>query len=60
MSYEDKSTSSSWDKLIRKQNRKAKNKQRPAKEIDLLNIPESYIGNEEIWYDLSEKFDELV
>ena len=58
MAYDIKSSCSSWDKLIRKQSKKTKNKPRPEKEIDLSNIPESYMGNEDAWDDLSEKFSE--
>lgn len=58
MAYGDKSSSSSWDKLAKKQNKQAKAKQpkKPTgkREFSISSIPESYLGNEEFWDDLTD------
>ena len=59
MSYENQN--SSWDKLERKQhkNNKKKSKYYNNDDIDLSIIPESYIGNEELFEELSDELEDL-
>jgi hypothetical protein len=58
--YDELATNSSYDKLKRKQSKTVrKPKKKASDEFDLASIPDSYLGNEAVWDDLSEELEEL-
>lgn len=60
MRYEDSAADSSWEKMNRKINKTSrKPKSNTVAEIDKSHVPTSYIGNEELWEDISEELEEM-
>ena len=59
MSY-DTDGNSSWDKIERQQGKQHKKDMvHQEGHLDLNMIPDSYLGNEDLWDDISEELEEL-
>jgi hypothetical protein len=59
MNYDEAKTNSSWDKLTRKQHKKSKKGIKDYQDFDMSSIPDSYIGNEDVWADINEELEDL-